>query len=187
MPAVWQLYFASNNNEADIARAESLGAKVSFPNAVVGEFGSMVVLEDPTGAAFNLWQAGQHIGWQISEDPGSVAWFELYSPDAQKALEFYTAFLGTTSELMPGGAEYYILKRGEQMLGAIMQIDPSWGEFHPQWMTYFSVADADAAVKTVIEHGGKAMSAIDDTPFGRMAAVMDPHGAYFKIVEPPAR
>ncbi|MBC8163742.1 MAG: VOC family protein [Roseiflexaceae bacterium] len=187
MPAAWGLYFASDDNDADVARAEGLGAKVIFPNAGVGEFGSMAVLEDPTGAAFSFWQAGNHVGWQVSEDPGSVAWFELYSPDAKKARDFYMALLGATAEPMPGGLEYYILKHGDEMIAAVMQIDPSWGAFHPQWVTYFSVADADKAVATVIEHGGKAMSAIEDSPFGRMAALMAPDGAFFKIVETTAQ
>lgn len=185
MPAAWGLYFASENNDADVARAEALGAKVVFPNMPVGEFGSMVVLEDPTGAAFSFWQPGSHVGWQVSEDPGSVAWFELYSPDAKKSRDFYTELLGANAEPMPGGLEYYTLKHGDEMLAGIMQIDPSWGNFHPQWMTYFSVADADKTVATVIEHGGKAMSGIDDSPFGRMAALMAPDGAFFKIVEAP--
>lgn len=185
VPAAWGLYFASDNNDADVARAEELGAKVVYPNMVVGEFGSMAVLEDPTGAAFSFWQAGSHVGWQVSEDPGSVAWVELYSPDAKKALDFYTALLGATAEPMPGGMEYYTLKHGETQLAGIMQIDPSWGDFHPQWMTYFSVADADKAVAAVVENGGKAMSKVDDTPFGRMAALMAPDGALFKVIEPP--
>ena len=187
MPAAWGLYFASNDNIADVARAEALGAKVMYPNAVVGEFGSMAVLEDPTGAAFSFWQAGSHVGWQVSEDPGSVAWFELYSHDAKKARDFYMALLGATADPMPGGPECYILKHGNEMFAAIMQIDPTWGAFHPQWVTYFAVADADTAVATVIEHGGKAMSNIEDSPFGRMAALMAPDGAFFKIVEPPTR
>ena len=185
MPAAWGLYFASQNNDADVARAEALGAKVVFPNMSVGEFGSMVSLEDPTGAGFNFWQAGSHLGWQVSEEPGSVAWFELYSPDAKKARDFYTQLLGATADTMPGGMEYYVLKHGEEMLGGIMQIDPAWGNFHPQWITYFSVANADDTVARVKEHGGKIMGNIDDSPFGRIAALMDPHGANFKIVEAP--
>lgn len=185
MPAAWSLYFASDNNEADVARAEALGATVAYPNAGVGEFGSMVVMEDPTGAPFSLWQAKSHLGWQVSEDPGSVAWFELYSPDAKKARDFYTELLGATADVMPGGLEYYILKHGDEMFAGIMQIQPSWGALAPQWMIYFAVDDAEKAVATAVEHGGKAMSNIDDSPFGRIAALIAPDGARFKIVEAP--
>lgn len=185
MPAAWGLYFASDDNDADVARAEAAGAKVMYPNMTVGDFGSMATLEDPTGAVFSLWQAGSHVGWQVSEAPGSVAWLELYSPNAKQSRDFYTTLLGATAEPMPGGIEYYTLKRGDQLLAGIMQIDPAGGAFHPQWMTYFSVADVEATVAKVIEHGGKAMRAIDDSPFGRMATLMAPDGACFKVVEPP--
>ena len=54
--------------------------------------------------------------------------------------------LGATADPMPGGMEYYVLRHGEQELGGIMQIDPSWGGFQPQWMIYFAVANADETV-----------------------------------------
>jgi len=67
-----------------------------------------------------------------------------------------------------------------------MQTDPAWGAFPPQWLTYFGVADADAAVAAVTANGGKALSPIEPTPFGRTATLADPAGAQFKIVEVPA-
>jgi predicted enzyme related to lactoylglutathione lyase len=48
------------------------------------------------------------------------------------------------------------------------------------------VANADETVALVTKNGGKIMGKIDDSPFGRIAAVMDPGGATFKIVQPPA-
>lgn len=185
MPATWTLYFATDDMQADVARAVELGAKLVFPPMTVGTFGSMAACEDPTGAAFSFWQAGEHVGAQMTDEPGSTAWYELYSPDAARARDFYAALLGATAEPMPGGPEYYVLKHGDDMLCGVMQIDPSWGAFQPQWITYFAVADADAAMAAVTSNGGKAMSAIEDTPFGRMAAVADPSGAHFKIIEPP--
>src|SRR5438132_6990713 len=50
MPPAWGVYFASPNAEADVARAEKLGAKVLSPVMTVGEFGKMAILTDPTGA-----------------------------------------------------------------------------------------------------------------------------------------
>jgi predicted enzyme related to lactoylglutathione lyase len=49
----------------------------------------------------------------------------------------------------------------------------------------FAVENADETVARVKEHGGKVLGNIDDSPFGRIAALMDPSGAFFKIVEPP--
>ena len=179
------MYFATANIETDVAHAVKLGAKVLYPAMVVGEFGGMATCEDPTGAAFSFWQAGKHVGSQVGEEPGSAAWYELYASNASQARDFYTALLGATADPMPGGMEYYVLKHGEQELCGIMQIDPAWGEFHPQWITYFSVANADETVAVVTTHGGKVMGPIDDSPFGRIAALADPFGAFFKIVQPP--
>lgn len=185
MPAAWGLYFATADLNADVARAEQLGAKVLYPAMTVGPFGSMATLTDPTGAQFSLWQAGMHVGWQVSNEPGSIAWMELYSPNAAQARDFYTALLGATADVMPGGMEYYVLKHGEDQLAGIMQIDPAWGPMPSQWVNYFAVVNADETVAKVIEQGGKNMGPIDDSPFGRIAALMDPFGAIFKIVEPP--
>lgn len=185
MPSAWGLYFATDNIEADVVNAVKLGAKVVSPAMAVGDLGSMATCEDPTGAAFSFWQAGQHVGSQVGEEPGSAAWYELYSSDAKQARDFYMAVLGATADTMPGGMEYYVLKHGQQEIGGIMQIDPAWGDFHPQWITYFAVADVDKTVAVVTENGGKVMGPIDDSPFGRIAALMDPAGAAFKAVEPP--
>ena len=144
-PAAWGLYFATDEIEAGVARAVELGATVHYPAMAVGTFGSMATLEDPTGAAFSLWQAGQHVGWQVSDEPGATTWYELYSPDAKRARDFYSALLGASADPMPGGLEYYVLTHGDAQLAGIMQIDPSWGAFSAQWITYFAVADADAA------------------------------------------
>lgn len=186
-PTAWSLYFASHDIEADVARAVELGAQPMFPAMAVGEFGHMAGLIDPGGAMIYFWQAGTHVGAEVTDEPGSAAWFELYAADAKQARDFYTALLGASADPMPGGLEYYVLKHGEKMLGGVMQIDPSWGDFHPQWMTYFSVADADATAATVTKLGGKLLGPIDDSPFGRIAALMDPFGATFKVVQPPAQ
>jgi uncharacterized protein len=186
MPAAWSLYFATDNIEADVARAVESGAKVLYPTMTIGEFGSMAGCLDPTGAAFSFWQAGTHIGSQVSDEPGSAAWYELYSSNAKQARDFYAALLGATADPMPGGMEYYVLKHGDQQLCGIMQIDPSWGDFHPHWITYFLVENADETVAIVTKNGGKIMGNIDDSPFGRIAALADPSGAFFKIVEAPA-
>lgn len=185
MPSAWSVYFATEQIEADVARAVELGAKVLYPPMAVGEFGSMAGCEDPAGAAFSFWQAGTHTGSQVNDEPASAVWYELYAPNAQQARDFYAALLGATAEPMPGDTEYYVLKHGERELCGVMQIDPAWGAFPAQWMIYFGVADADAAVAAITAHGGKAMSAVEETPFGRMAAVADPAGAQFKVIEVP--
>ncbi|MGB8258216.1 MAG: VOC family protein, partial [Pseudonocardiaceae bacterium] len=52
------------------------------------------------------------------------------------------------------------------------------------WVTYFSVADADAAVTAATAGGGSVLSGPDDTPYGRMAFLTDPNGAVFAVMGP---
>lgn len=47
---------------------------------------------------------------------------------------------------------------------------------------YFLVDDADAAVATVVEHGGTVVKEPEESGFGRLAVVRDPLGAEMKIV-----
>ena len=137
-PAAWALYFATEDIEADVARAVKLGAKVLYPPMVVGEFGSMATLEDPTGAAFSFWQAGQHVGWQVTDEPGSTTWYELYTSRCKTARAISTRHCSAPPQIRCRAAmEYYVLKHGEEMLGGVMQIDPAWGGFHPQWSHLF--------------------------------------------------
>lgn len=185
MPAAWGLYFATHDIHADVERAVGLGASVIFPAMDIGEFGSMALCADPAGAVFGFWQAGQHVGAQVTDEPGATAWYELYAPNAVQARDFYTALLGATAELMPGDQEYYILKHGDDMLCGVTQIDPAWGALPPHWVNYFAVADADAAVALVTQHGGKMMGDFEDSSYGRTAALTDPHGAVFRIIEAP--
>ncbi len=149
MPAVWGLHFATEAIAADVARAEALGAKVINPPMVVGAFGSMATCQDPTGVIFNLWQAGQHIGFQVTDEPGSTTWYELYSPNAKQARDFYAALLNATADPMPGDMEYYVLKHGEAMLCGIVQADPAGGVWPQQWVPYFVVADIDATAALI--------------------------------------
>lgn len=186
MPATWNLYFASHDIEADIAHATQLGAQLLFPAMVIGDFGSMASCLDPNGAAFHFWKAGQHIGFQLSDEPGSATWFELSASDAKKARDFYAALLGASAEPMPGDLEYYVLKHGDTMLCGIMQIDPNWGDVARQWSVYFAVDDADKTVERARAHGATILSEPEDTPYGRLATLRDPAGAIFNIMKLPS-
>ena len=186
MPAAWTLYFASDNLEADQARAVALGAKIVYPPMVVGEFGGMAGLQDPAGAIFSLWRAGKHVGWEVDAEPGSVAWCELYSSNVKQARDFYAAFLGVKADPAPVDMEYYVLQHGEKQLGGMMSLDPAWGPMPSHWVPYFTVANADKTASLVAQNGGQVTEKVEDSPYGRMAGLRDPGGAVFKILQPPA-
>jgi predicted enzyme related to lactoylglutathione lyase len=49
-------------------------------------------------------------------------------------------------------------------------------------MTYFMVADTDAAVAVASERNATVQGEPFDTPYGRMAVITDPQGATFSIM-----
>lgn len=186
-PVAWGPYFASHDIDADGARAVSAGAATLFPPMTVGDFGRMAGYIDPGGAVFSYWQAGSHIGAEVTDEPGALTWCELYATDAKQARDFYAALLNATVDPMPGDLEYYVLMHGDTPLCGIMQIDPAWGNLPPHWAVYFAVADTDAAAALIASNGGQVLGPVEDTPFGRMAAAVDPFGAHFKIIKLPSQ
>ena len=58
----------------------------------------MAVLQDPTGAVFQVWQPKKHIGAKILEEPGALCWTELNTRDTKAAEAFYTQALRLDAE-----------------------------------------------------------------------------------------
>src|SRR5712672_856233 len=64
--------------------------------------GRMSFVMDPSGAPVALWQANQHIGATLVNEPGTINWNELISSDSGVAA-FYSAVLGLTTNTMDMG------------------------------------------------------------------------------------
>ncbi|MDQ3152238.1 MAG: hypothetical protein M3R63_11120, partial [Actinomycetota bacterium] len=52
------------------------------------------------------------------------------------------------------------------------------------WVAYFAVADVDTSVAAAERGGGSCVRPAQDTPFGRMASLVDPFGAAFAVHGP---
>lgn len=52
---------------------------------------------------------------------------------------------------------------------------------------YFTVPDCDAAVAAATERGAAVRSGPADSPFGRFAALTDPQGANFSVIDVTTR
>lgn len=146
----------------------------------------MCIALAPSGAAFGVWQAGQHIGAAITNEPGGLMWEDLRSTDADSALEFYTQVFGYRTERIEEAGPYAIFFRADEEapLGGIggMMGAPDGTPSH--WLVYLTVPNADAAVEAAMSAGGASPAPRYDTPYGRMAPVTDPWGAAFFVIEP---
>jgi len=59
-PPHWLAYVGFDDIRASTKKAKDLGAKVVVDVTEVGEYGTMSVITDPTGATIAMWQAKGH-------------------------------------------------------------------------------------------------------------------------------
>ena len=182
-PPVWNTYLAVDSVDEAVAKVETAGGKVAMAPFDVTDAGRMAYVLDPSGAAVALWQANQHIGATLVNEPGTVTWNELITTDPG-VVSFYADVVGLTTSIMDMGAGAYTLfEVGGQMVGGTEA--PQMPGVPNHWHVYFAVADADAAAAQAAESGGTVMVAPFDTPVGRMAMLGDPQGAVFSIMSAP--
>ena len=134
----------------------------------VMDAGRMAVCTDPEGAVFCVWQAKEHKGAQIVNEPGSLNFNGLNTRDAEGAKEFYGSVFGWETLGLGGGAEMWTLpgygdfleqnrSRAPQAHGGgrrpgglrgrgrgINPIPDDQPDAPPHWSVTFAVDDADA-------------------------------------------
>jgi len=57
----------------------------------------------------------------------------------------------------------------------------------PHWSVCFAVTDCDATVARARERGATVVAEPIDMPIGRFAGLIDPQGAWFTLMQPPAQ
>jgi hypothetical protein len=185
IPPHWLSYVTVDDIDAATEKVTALGGTVLAGPMDVMEAGRMAMVQDPTGATFALWQAGQHIGAALVNIPGTFSWNELATTDVDKAGAFYGGLFGweVTKDDMPTGP-YYTVKNKGRMAGGMLQMTAEWGDMPPSWSVYFTVEDCDATIKQVHELGGNALMEPFEIPeVGRFAVMQDPQGAHFTIIK----
>jgi predicted enzyme related to lactoylglutathione lyase len=183
IPPHWNTYIAVEDADLVAKEAEALGATIVAPPFDVLDTGRMAVLIDPTGAAISLWQAKQDIGAEVYAEDGTLAWWELMTPDPKRAVEFYTQLFGYGSQDFPVTTGTYIVltHKGQQAAG-VMQ-PPQ--ETPPAWTPYFQVPDADATLAKATGLGAKTILPVTETEdVGRYSWITDPQGAVIAFIQP---
>ncbi len=180
-PPMWNTYIAVDSVDDAVAKVGPAGGKVAMEPFDVMDAGRMAFVMDPSGAGVALWQANQHIGATLVNEPGTVTWNELTTSDPS-VTEFYKQVAGmTTSTMDMGQGEYTLFHAGDQMVGGMTA--PQMPGVPNHWHVYFEVADADAAAAKITELGGTILVPPFDIPVGRIAVVQDPQGAAFSIMK----
>jgi uncharacterized protein len=129
------------------------------------------------------------MGKRTKYEPGTFCWVELATTDADAAKSFYTELLGCEAEDRPvgEGMTYKTLHRDGDNLGGLMEQQAAQREagVPPNWASYVSVEDVDAAAARAAELGGTVHAQpFDVMELGRMAVIQDPTGAIFGTWQP---
>ena len=187
-PTAWTVYIGSSDAADTAKKAEAAGGKVVVAPMEVGDQGTMVVIQDPTGAFLGVWQPKNMSGFQEGQ-ANSFGWAELWSRGIEKATPFYTKVFGWGTKKSEMGNTPYteFLASGESIAGG-MEMDPMVpAEVPSYWLVYFNVGDVDQAFKKAKDAGAKEMLAPQDFPGGRFAIVSDPQGATFGLLKMKAQ
>jgi len=183
VPPHWTSYVTVEDADAAAARATELGGSVHLGPFDVMRAGRMAVVADPQGAAFAVWQAREHIGATLVNDPGSLTMNELATSDLEDARRFYGELFGWRAQQLSDQPPYFSLHNGDRLNGGLTSLPAGAENVPPHWRPYFTVEDLDAAVATSGERGGRTLLRPVQIPAGRVAALADPQGAVFCLFE----
>ena len=183
--SAWCLYFASPDVAATAAKIRANGGEVLMEPMQVGDFGSMLLAREPSGAAFGVWQAGVHEGFEATAVPGAYCWAELFTREPEKSDAFFSAvFPYKAKQLEDPQIDFRLFDVGEDtVFGRMKMTDDFPPEVPPYINVYFTVEDCDAAVAKATERGATVHVGAMDTPFGRFAVLSDPLGAPFSVID----
>jgi predicted enzyme related to lactoylglutathione lyase len=186
MPAVWTTYLAVSDVDQAVSAITEAGGQIVVPVMDVLKEGRMAVAIDPGGAAFGLWEPGNHTGTQVTAAPGTSAWNECMSRDYPAAKAFYEKVFGFGFEDLSGdGFTYSVLLVDGRPVGGIGGLPAGVPpEVPSNWSVYFWVADADASAAKAVELGGQVLGEPFDSPHGRQVRVVDDQGVPFLVIAP---
>jgi uncharacterized protein len=184
LPSVWTTYIAVDDVDAIVTKVTGSGGQVLMPAMDVLAAGRMAVVADSTGAVFGLWQAGEHKGAEIVNEPGALTWNECMTRGYDEARKFYADVFGYQLEdVGDGGFKYSVLNLAGSPVGGLGELGADMpAEVPPHWMAYFAVANTDDTLERATALGAQVRMQPQDTPYGRMAVLEGAQGEIFAVI-----
>jgi uncharacterized protein len=201
---VWKSYVWVDSAEETVAKANAAGGHALAEPFDVGDAGRMAVIADPDGAVLCVWQAKEHRGAQLVNEPGTWNFSGLNTNDVAGARDFYGAVFGWQADpidlgqgesnmwRLPGYGDYLekrdpglrsrVADNGappgfEDVVGWLMPLNSTAPDSAPHWSVTFAVDDADVAAAKAAELGGTVLAPPMDAPYVRFTVLRDPQGA----------
>ena len=192
----WGTYIWVESADDTVAEVTRAGGSVVMEPFDLLDAARMAVVADPAGAAFGVWQPGEHKGAQLVNEPGAWSMSQLNTHDPHGSKSFYGAVFGWESDTFDLGEGEITLWRlpgyvgGEpeqpvsrEVIGVMVPMsgDRSPEDVQAHWSVDFWVDDVDAAADKAAELGGEVMVSSFATSVGRTAVLADPQGAVFSV------
>jgi uncharacterized protein len=188
--ATWNTYFWVDSADQAAAKVRDAGGSVVAEPFDFLTACRTATFTDPEGAAFSVWEAREHQGARLVNDPGAVVLNNLNTRDPEAARSFYGSVFGWRTAGIGGGAEGWTLpgygdwlervhhpglrqrmaKAGapdgfEDVVGSIIPIRDDRPDVPPHWSVTFATADADATAAKATELGGRVLVPPFDAPW----------------------
>jgi uncharacterized protein len=201
--AAWNTYVSVESADDAAAKVRDAGGNVVMEPFDVLDAGRMALLTDPEGAAFCVWQAKEHKGARIVNEPGSLIFNSLNTRDVDGAKTFYGSVFGWDTLDLGGGAAMWTLpgygdfleqadpglrdrmtevgapKGFADVVAAMNPIADDQPDTPAHWSVTFAVDDTDAIAARAAELGGRIVVPPFDAPWVRMTVIADPQSAAF--------
>lgn len=186
MQSNWMSYIQVTGLDELTERAQELGATIVMERTEVPEVGDWLIMTDPTGAPFYLFEL--HPGRRsdatgYGSGDGHVIWNELITTDVATATDFYRQIVGwELTPVAPGPNRYTVAKVGSEPVAGLFQ--PDTPPANSMWVVSYQTSDIDATIARVQELGGTVIHPANTVPgIGRTAWVADPTGALFGLMQ----
>ena len=207
--ATWNTYFWVDSAEEAASKVRAAGGGVSvepydFMNAC-----RTAVFTDPEGAAFRVWEAKEHKGARLVNDPGTLVFNGLNTRDVEGARSFYGSVFGWQTLAIGGGGEGWALpgygdhleryhpnlrkqmaeagapEGFEDVVASINPLPNDQPDTPAHWSVTFATDDTDATARKATELGGTVIAPPFDANWStatytiRVTVLADPQGATF--------
>lgn len=113
---------------------------------------------------------------------GRFVWHDMMTTDLEASLAFYTGLFPEWQIEMQdfGSFKYPMIHCGGVKQGGFVPLEGAPG-IPSHWISYVAVADCDAAIRRMVELGGKTCVPAFTAPgVGRFAVMTDPQGSLIK-------
>ena len=205
--ATWNTFVWVESADETSKRVQGAGGAILAEPFDVLQAGRMATFADPERAVFSVWQAKEHKGARLVNEPVSLNFNALHTRDAEAAKRFYGAVFGWETLTLPAGGETWTMpgygdhleetnpglrkmiaevggpEKFEDVVASIIPIAADDATASARWSVQFSVADADAMAARVEELGGSVLKPPFDAPWARLAILADPQGAAFTAAQ----